>query len=84
MLIHSCRECQALSINRIAADDISYNLNAVFEGSFHVERTIHDNLENSGIRLLGEADSPLVLRLLFGNESNPADIMFQDSSIEME
>ncbi len=84
MLIHSCRECNTLSINRIAADDISYNLFAVFEGSFLVERAIHDTLENGGIRLLGETDSLLVLRLLFGNECSPADVLFQGCSIETE
>ncbi len=81
MLIHSCMECKALSINRIAADDIPDNLFAVFEGSFQVERAIHDKMKNGGIRLLEVADRPLVLRLLFGNECRPADGLFQGCSI---
>ena len=82
MLIHSCKECQALSINRIAADDNPQNIFAVFEGSYLMERIMHDRLESAGIRLLGEADSPLILLQLFGDETRLSESFFQDSVIE--
>jgi hypothetical protein len=82
MLIHLCIECESLSINRIAADDIPQNLLSVFEGSFQIDRATHDSLEYGGIRILGEADNPLVLRQLFGKETSLAESLFQGSIIE--
>lgn len=83
MLVHLCEVCNNLSINRVAADDIPKTLFAVFEGSFQIDGAIHDSLEYGGIRLLEEADSPLVLRQLFGYETSLAEILFQGSAIEI-
>jgi hypothetical protein len=82
MLIHLCIECESVTINRIAADDIPQNLFSVFEASFQIDRLTYDSLENAGIRILGEADNPLVLRQLFGNETSLAESLFQDRVIE--
>src|SRR5512147_1441348 len=40
MLIHECVECRALSINRIAADDDSETVMAVFEESFALSHQV--------------------------------------------
>lgn len=82
MLIHSCKECNNLSINRIAADDDLQNIFTAFEGSFQIAKATYDCLESGGIRLLDEAEAPLVRRQLFGNETRLAEILFQDSLIE--
>jgi cytochrome c2 len=83
MLIHVCKECHNLSINRIAADDNPKNIFAVFEGSFQLERTDQDRLESGGIRLLGKVDIPLVNLQLFGIETSLAEMLFQYRKMEI-
>lgn len=68
MLIHSCIECGSLSINRIAADDLSDHLYAVFERSLSQNETIRSLLADQPIRLLVEADRRLVQMRLFGRD----------------
>jgi hypothetical protein len=82
MLIHRCEECHAHSINRIAADDDPRSVFAAFEASFQTGRILHDSLESGGIHLLGETDAPLVRRQLFGNETDPAEMLFPDRILE--
>jgi hypothetical protein len=77
MLIHSCRECQALSINRIAADDDPQLVVAVFENSFCLSRSLRDNLQADGICILGADDTDLVHVRLFGQAAGLAAILFQ-------
>jgi hypothetical protein len=66
MLVHVCRGCEKLSINRIAADDAPEVLLAVFEGSFRPDAGLQARLEADGIHLLTEADRELVRTQLFG------------------
>ena len=82
MLIHACTECNALSVNRIAADDDSQKVFAVFEGSYHIEGVILDDLGFYGIHLLGLGDSLFVRAQLFGNETDPAEICLQGCMME--
>jgi hypothetical protein len=72
MLIHLCKECQAVSINRIAADDDPQMLLNVFEDSSRIERDIIDYLESLGIRRLGGADAPLIRFQLIGDQASLA------------
>ena len=64
MLIHQCTECQALSINRIAADDDSAAILAVFESS--LESEIQRLCEGQGIVVLRASDSDVLYRQLYG------------------
>lgn len=64
MLIHQCTECQALSINRIAADDDSSAIVAVFEASLKNE--IQTLCERQGILALRSGDSDVLYRQLYG------------------
>jgi hypothetical protein len=77
MLIHSCREYQALSINRIAAVDDPQQVVAVFEHSFCLCTSMRDNLHADGICILGAADMDLVHVRLFGQAAGLAAILFQ-------
>jgi hypothetical protein len=60
MLIHRCRDCGKLSINRIAADDLTEGLLDIFHASFGLDMLTRERLEASGIRLLQGADDMLV------------------------
>jgi hypothetical protein len=82
MLIHTCRECKTLSINRIAADDDPQIVFAVGEHSCRIEGATLDHLEDFGIRLLGEADHSLIRVQLFGDETSLAGNLFYESIIE--
>jgi hypothetical protein len=66
MLIHVCRGCGKLSINRIAADDSPESLLAVFERSLGLTGEILAGLEDDGIQPLGAADRELVRTQLYG------------------
>ena len=72
MIIHHCTVCQAVSINRIAADDGTEILLEIFRSSLRMDRRIRSGLENGGIRILGRIDWDLVSRRLFG-ELQPAE-----------
>ena len=82
MVIHSCHECNALSINRIAADDDVLKLSAVFDGSFRLEGTTLDLLQSFGIRLLGQADNSFIRTQLFGCEFSQPDPIYREGVFE--
>jgi len=64
MLIHQCIECGTLSINRIAADDDSSTILAVFQAS--VENQIHILCERHGILTLSEGETEILYKQLYG------------------
>jgi len=72
MLIHLCTDCEMLSINRIAADDVPEALFDVFADSLRLDVTARDRLKAEGIRLLLAADERLVRQRLYGGELTPA------------
>jgi hypothetical protein len=67
MLIHRCRDCGRISINRIAADDLSSRLMEVFHASNWMDSITREVLEESGIWLLQGSDQELVSRQLIGS-----------------
>jgi hypothetical protein len=69
MLIHECVECQTLSINRIAADDDSGTVMAVFQESFIVNRQIHAICREQGIVILSIEDIDVVYSQLYGRHA---------------
>jgi hypothetical protein len=69
MLIHQCTECAALSINRIAADDDSSAIIAVYQSS--LESEIHRLCERQGILVLRASDSTVLYRQLYGGTQVP-------------
>lgn len=66
MLVHHCRECGALSINRIAADDDNALILSLLNGASALDSATLAACAAAGIRLLDAADSHLVTRCLFG------------------
>jgi hypothetical protein len=66
MLIHRCRDCGKLSINRIAADDLTECLLDIYHASFGLDSLTRECLEASGIRLLQGVDDILVTHQLKG------------------
>jgi hypothetical protein len=73
MLIHACVECAAVSINRIAADDVAEVILALFDCSLDLDQTERFNLAN--IRALTESDRWLVEERLFGRMDPPGESM---------
>lgn len=66
MIIHQCTECDRVSINRIAADDLAENLFEIYKYTRQLEALICGELETNGIRVLQAADQQLVHSRLFG------------------
>ncbi len=67
MLIHECTECQTLSINRIAADDDSETVMAVFRASFALGHEIISLCQQHGILILSEEHIETVHAQLYGH-----------------
>jgi hypothetical protein len=82
MLIHLCTECEALSINRIAADDEPEAVNRVFEGSFLLGASMLERLEAEDIHVLGVTDRATVHARLFGFDSGMGKGRFREHSME--
>jgi hypothetical protein len=66
MLIHECTDCQTLSINRIAADDDSATVLAVFESSLTLHLGAQARFREDGIIILDSADTETVQVQLYG------------------
>jgi hypothetical protein len=66
MLVHRCRDCGGLSINRIAADDDNALILSLLNGASALDGATLAACAATGIRLLDTADSRLVTRCLFG------------------
>jgi hypothetical protein len=66
MLVHRCSGCRALSINRIAADDLGEAVLEVFERSTGLPSHVLVQIEASGIDLLRPVSREAVRRQLFG------------------
>lgn len=67
MLIHECIECKTLSINRIAADDDSANVMAIFQESLVLGQQIHNRCQENGIGVLSAQDTKIVHTQLYGH-----------------
>jgi hypothetical protein len=67
MLIHECVECKTLSINRIAADDDSTTVIAVFQESLMLGRQIQAICREQGIAILSIEDTEIVYTQLYGH-----------------
>ena len=67
MLIHQCIECGVLAINRIAADDDSERIIAVFQESFALDHQFHIVCQQNGIAILGTEHSEVVHTQLYGH-----------------
>ena len=73
MLIHECIECKTLSINRIAADDDSETVIAVFQESFTLGHQMHALCQQYGIAILNAEHTETVYTQLYGHtEAIPA------------
>ena len=66
MLIHQCSDCRTLSINRIAADDDSGAIVAVFQESLTLGPKIQALCQEYGIVMLKAEDTKAVYTQLYG------------------
>ena len=66
MIVHLCDECDAVSINRIAADDNLEKLEDLFEKTLRMEKSRKVKLWEYGILLLEYHHQPELKQCLFG------------------
>lgn len=66
MLIHLCRGCSKISINRIAGDDDVYKILDIFAHSQTMHGGLRFLVEQQEIMLLGESDREEIEIQLFG------------------
>jgi hypothetical protein len=71
MLVHQCCECEKISINRIAADDVPEVITEVFEFSFTISAELKEQIQRYEISLLRSENIDLVYRQLFGEAFSP-------------
>ena len=71
MLVHLCTECDRISINRIAADDVPEMIIEVFEASLTESVWLIQQNKDLGIKLLGDESFEIVYRQLYGQAINP-------------
>ena len=69
MLIHECVECKTLSINRIAADDDSATVIAVFQESLTLSHELHPICLQHGIVILNTGDREILYTQLYGRSA---------------
>ena len=67
MLVHECSDCKTLSINRIAADDDSEMVMAVFQESFALGHQMHVLCQQNGIAILNREHTEVVRSQLYGH-----------------
>ena len=67
MIVHHCLNCGKIAANRIAGDDDSYAILAVFNDSLTTAAAAAIHAMNLPIHLLRIEDKEKVLRSLFGN-----------------
>jgi hypothetical protein len=72
MLVHECTDCRTLSINRIAADDDSATVLAVFEESLGMDAQMHSWCFQYGIVVLKAEDRRIVHTQLYGRSIEPS------------
>jgi len=68
MLVHQCRDCETLCINRIAADDSAETVLAVFQASLALGHPMYKLCEEDGIMMLKAADTKIVYTQLYGHQ----------------
>jgi DNA-directed RNA polymerase subunit RPC12/RpoP len=66
MLVHQCIECGKVSINRIAADDLSEELLQVYENGCSMNNGNHFRLLQAGVTILTDKDREVVNIHLYG------------------
>jgi DNA-directed RNA polymerase subunit RPC12/RpoP len=85
MLVHQCQDCNRISINRLAADDMTDRLWEVFENSCRPESPLENILQKDGVRLLQSEEAAFARTLVFGRgldehfnekEGRMAELMF--------
>jgi RNHCP domain len=69
MLVHQCTECKTVSINRIAADDDSATVMAVYQGSMSLDHGLQALCQQYGITILTENEASLVHAQLYGRNA---------------
>jgi hypothetical protein len=68
MLIHRCTNCRTLSINRIAADDDSETVMAIFQESLGIGDPNYSQCQEHGIVMLQSGDAMIVYTQLYGHQ----------------
>jgi hypothetical protein len=71
MLVHECTDCKTFSINRIAADDDSEAVMAVFEESLGMDAQMHSLCFQYGIMILKSEERKMVHTQLYGHAAEP-------------
>jgi hypothetical protein len=71
MLVHECTDCERISINRIAADDIPEQIHGIFRASLRKSTRFNQQIMENGICLLNEKHEDIVCQQLFGYAARP-------------
>jgi hypothetical protein len=66
MLVHFCTDCQRISINRIASDDIPQAIVEVFDASLTAPIKLKQQIVTDGVNLLGDQSFEIVCQQLYG------------------
>lgn len=68
MLVHRCKHCGGIAINRIAADDDPYKIRQILQEQ-RMRKALEEDCHQQGINLLKREDLSLVNQRLFGQKN---------------
>ena len=72
MLVHLCTDCERISINRIASDDVPQAIMEVYEVSLGVPARLRQQGMIGQVNLLGHESFEIVYQQLYGQDVRPA------------
>ncbi|MGB9911289.1 MAG: RNHCP domain-containing protein [Microgenomates group bacterium] len=69
MIVHQCKICGKISINRIAGDDLPTAILDIFKNSLKISSELKNYLKSQGIEVLAEKDEKEIKTQLYGKFS---------------
>jgi ribosome biogenesis GTPase len=66
MIVHLCKGCRSININRIAADDSSHRIFEVFQNSMALDHGLHETMHNGGVNILQIEDAIRLQNAIYG------------------
>lgn len=68
MIVHACTGCERVNVNRVAADDMNAQIEAVFTASQSLSDDLVQRITGQNIRILDQSDTAEIQNQLYGKK----------------